>query len=152
MYDLILPYLGGMIVSAIVLFLGGFNYIQGRKERFQYERERALLPDAVRLEKLIELKKNAQEEYDDIQERLSDARVLIAERDEANDWLAANREKLLQLKAEREEQEAVRFELATLQSKVADQQTAISNHQASIAGIQAELLYHEKIRSQKQEE
>lgn len=152
MYDLILPYLGGMIVSAIVLFLGGFNYIQGRKERFQYERERALLPDAVRLEKLIELKKNAQEEYDDIQERLSDARVLIAERDEANDWLAANREKLLQLKAEREEQEAVRFELANLQSKVADQQTAISNHQASIAGIQAELLYHEKIRSQKQEE
>ena len=152
MYDLILPYLGGMIVSAIVLFLGVFNYIQGRRERFQYERERALLPDAVRLDKLIELKKNAQEEYDDIQERLSDARVLIAERDEANDWLAANREKLLQLKAEREEQEAVRFELANLQSKVADQQKAFSNHQASIAGIQAELLYHEKIRSQKQEE
>jgi hypothetical protein len=85
MYDLIFPYLGGMIVSAIVLFLGGFNYIQGRKERFQYERERALLPDAVRLEKLIELKKNAQEEYDDIQERLADARVLIAERDEATE-------------------------------------------------------------------
>jgi predicted nucleic acid-binding Zn-ribbon protein len=152
MYDLIFPYLGGMIVSAIVLFLGGFNYIQGRKERFQYERERALLPDAVRLEKLIELKENAQEEYDDIQERLADARVMIAERDEANDWLAANREKLLQLKAEREEQEAVRLELANLQSKVADQLSAISNHQASIAGIQAELLYHEKIRSQKQEE
>lgn len=152
MYDLIFPYLGGMIVSAIVLFLGGFNYIQGRKERFQYERERALLPDAVRLEKLIDLKKNAQEEYDEIQERLADARVLIAERDEANDWLAANRDKLLQLKAEREEQEAVRLELATLQSKVADQLSAISNHQASIAGIQAELLFHEKIRSQKQEE
>jgi hypothetical protein len=152
MYDLIFPYLGGMIVSAIVLFLGGFNYIQGRKERFQYERERALLPDAVRLEKLIELKKIAQAEYDDIQERLTDARVLIAERDEANDWLAANRDKLLQLKAEREEQEVVRFELASLQSKVADQMSAISNHQASIAGIQAELLFHEKIRSQKQEE
>lgn len=152
MYDLIFPYLGGMIVSAIVLFLGGFNYIQGRKERFQYERERALLPDAVRLEKLIELKKNAQEEFDEIQERLSDARVLIAERDEANDWLAANRDKLLQLKAEREEQEAVRLELATLQSKVADQMSAISNHQASIAGIQAELLFHEKIRGQKLEE
>jgi len=152
MYELILPYLGGMIVSAIVLFLAGFNYIQGKKERFQYERERALLPDAVRLEKLVELKKNAQDEYDDIQERLADARVLIAERDEANEWLAANREKLLQLKAEREEQEAVRLELASLQSKVADQLATISNQQASIAGIQAELLYHEKIKSQKQEE
>lgn len=152
MYDLIFPYLGGMIVSAIVMFLAGFNYIQGKKERFQYERERALLPDAVRLEKLVELKKNAQDEYDDIQERLADARVLIAERDEANEWLAANREKLLQLKAEREEQEAVRLELASLQSKVSDQLTTISNQQASIAGIQAELLYHEKIKSQKQEE
>ena len=152
MYDLIFPYLGGMIASAIVMVLAGFNYIQGKKERFHYERERALLPDAVRLERLNELKTNAQNEFDGIQERLADARVLIAERDEASDWLTTNQDKLLQLKAEREEQESVRLDLASLRSKVADQQAMISNNQASVAAIQAELSFHEKIKSQKEAE
>lgn len=152
MYDMIFPYLGGMVASAIVLSLSGFNYLQGRRERLLYERERSLLPDAVRFEKLIELKKSAQDEYDAIQERLADAQVQIAERDEAKEWLATNRDKLLQLKAEREEQEAVRYELSTLRSKVDEQQSTISSYQASIAAIQAELSYHEKFKAQKEEE
>lgn len=152
MNDMLLQYLGGLIATAIVIFISAFNYIRSKREKIYYERERSLLPDAVRLEKLVDLRKTAEDEYDSIQVRLADAKVLISERDEARTWLTANQEKLLQMKADREEQESMRKELETLQKKVGDQQSIINTNQTTIATIRAELSYFEKLKEQKEAE
>ena len=149
MNDMLLQYLGGLIATSIVLFIASFNYVRSKQEKIHYERERSLLPDAVRLEKLVDLRKNAEDEYDSIQERLADAKVLISERDEAHSWLSANQDKLLQMKADREEQESMRKQLESLQGNIRDQQSIINSNQTSIATIRAELSYFEKLKEQK---
>ncbi len=152
MNDLILPYLFGTVATAVVLFLSVSNYVRGKKERIAYEKERALLPDAVRLEKLQELRQRAEDDYEAIQERLSNSRILIAERDDAEKWLEVNRDKLLQLKAEREEQESVRVDLDNLREKVRVQNEKINEQHAVSATVKAELDYSEKIKSHKEHE
>ena len=152
MNDMLLQYLGGLIATSIVLFIASFNYVRSKQEKIHYERERSLLPDAVRLEKLVDLRKNAEDEYDSIQERLADAKVLISERDEAHSWLSANQDKLLQMKADREEQESMRKQLESLQGNIRDQQSIINSNQTSIATIRAELSYFEKLKEQKESE
>lgn len=152
MNDMLLQYLGGLIATAIVIFISAFNYIRSKREKIYYERERSFLPDAVRLEKLVDLRKSAEDEYDSIQVRLADAKVLISERDEARTWLTANQDKLLQMKADREEQESMRKELETLQKKAGDQQSIINTNQTTIATIRAELSYFEKLKEQKEAE
>lgn len=152
MIDLILPYLFGTLATAVVLFLSAFNYLRGKKERQAYERERALLPDAVRLEKLEELRQRAEDDYEKIQQDLSDARILIAERSDAETWLNVNREKLLNLKAEREEQESLRNSLEMLQKKTLEYNQQINDQQANVAKIKAELGYWDKVKDQKDAE
>jgi predicted nucleic acid-binding Zn-ribbon protein len=152
MNDMLLQYLGGLIATSIVLFIASFNYVRSKQEKIHYQRERSLLPDAVRLEKLVDLRKNAEDEYDSIQERLADAKVLISERDEAHSWLSTNQDKLLQMKADREEQESMRKQLESLQGNIRDQQSIINSNQTSIATIRAELSYFEKLKEQKESE
>jgi hypothetical protein len=152
MTDLILPYLFGLITTAVVLFLSSFNYFRGTKERVHYERERALLPDAVRLEKLVEMRRSAQDEYDLLAEKVSDARAVVSERDDAHAWLEANREKLLQLKAERETQEAVRTELDSLRAEIDKKFKEKQELDESIATLKGEHLFHQSLRDQSLEE
>lgn len=150
MNDMLLQYLGGLIATSVVLFIASFNYVRSKREKIHYERERSLLPDAVRLEKLVDLRKSAEDEYDSIQERLADAKVLISERDDARSWLTANQDKLLQMKADREEQESMRKQLESLQGSIREQQSIINSNQTTIATIRAELSYFEKLKEQKQ--
>jgi predicted nucleic acid-binding Zn-ribbon protein len=159
MTDMLLPFLGGLIVTAIVLFVSIFTFYQSKRGEVRYkkeleiiENERARYPDAVRLTNLVELRKNAEDEYDSIQEKLANAKVVIAERDAAQIWLSANQDKLLQMKADREEQESMRKQLEALTEKIRDQQSIINTNQTSIATIRAELSYFEKIKEQKEAE
>lgn len=152
MIDLILPYLFGTIATAIVLFLSTFNYVRGKRERQTYERERALLPDAVRLERLQDLRKRAEEDYDSIQQQLADAKLVVSEREDAAHWLETNRDKLLQLKADREEQEVVRKQLETLQNKVADENELLNQSHMALASVKAELDYFSRFKEEKQKE
>ena len=117
MNELILTYLFGVIASAVVLFVSLLAYVRGRSERQKYEVERSLLPDAVRLERLVEMRSAAEKEYEDLQEGVLDAKLILSERDDAENWLKANRDKLLQLKADRENQEELRRSLETLQDR-----------------------------------
>jgi hypothetical protein len=152
MTDLILPYLFGLITTAVVLFLSSFNYFRGTKERVTYERERALLPDAVRLEKLVEMRKTAQDEYDLLTDKVSEARAVVSERHDAQAWLEANREKLLQLKAEREDQESVRNELESIKAQIEQRNQEKQSLDESIAGLKGEQLFHKSLRDQGFEE
>lgn len=152
MIDLILPYLFGTIATAIVLFLSAFNYLRGKRERQIYERERALLPDAVRLERLQELRKRAEDDYDSVQQQLADAKLVVSEREDAAHWLEANRDKLLQLKADREEQESVRKQLEILQKKVSDENELLRQSHIALSSVKNELDYFDRFREQKQKE
>ena len=159
MTDMLLPFLGGLIVTAIVLFVSSFTYYQSKRGEIRYkkeleiiENERQRYPDAVRLTNLVELRKNAEEEYDSIQEKLANAKVVIAERDAAQIWLSANQDKLLQMKADREEQESMRKQLEALSEKIRDQHSIINTNQSSIATVRAELSYYEKLKEQKEAE
>jgi predicted nucleic acid-binding Zn-ribbon protein len=159
MTDMLLPFLVGLIVTAIVLFVSSFTYYQSKRGEIRYkkeleiiENERQRYPDAVRLTNLVELRKNAEDEYDSIQEKLANAKVVIAERDAAQIWLSANQDKLLQMKADREEQESMRKQLEALSEKIRDQQSIINTNQTSIATVRAELSYFEKIKEQKEAE
>lgn len=146
MIDLILPYLFGTAATTIVLLLSVINYIRGRKEKLAYERERALLPSAVRLERLAELRKVAEEEYDAIQARLADSRQFVADRDSAERWLLENQDKLLRLKAEREEQEVLRSDLLNLAAKLEKQDDSIRKQKDLLAKVKGELAYWDKIK------
>lgn len=152
MIDLILPYLFGTGATAIVLSLSIFNYIRGKKERMAYERERALLPNAVRLERLVELRQAAEEEYEQIQKRISDSRQFVMERDAAEKWLSENQDKLLQLKADREEQEVLRSNLASLTKKVDAQNKAIYAQNETLAKAKGDLAYLDRTKAQQTEE
>jgi len=157
MNDMLLPFLGGLIATVVVLFLSATSVYRSkvedfkcRSEREKLESERALLPDAVRLQDLVGMRKNAEEEYDSISQKLADARVVISEKDAAEAWLFANQDKLLQMKADREEQESMRKQLESLQGSIREQQSIINSNQTTIATIRAELSYFEKLKEQKQ--
>ena len=152
MTDLILPYLFGLITTAVVLFLSSFNYFRGTKERVTYERERALLPDAVRLEKLVEMRKSAQDEYDQLSEKVSEARAVVSERHDAQAWLEANREKLLQLKAERETQESLRQDLESLRAKIEQKVEEKQGILEGIASLKAAHQFQSNLRDKTTEE
>lgn len=152
MNDMLFPYLGGLIVTGIVILISMLFFYTGRKEKLKFYHERSKLPDAIKFENLLELKSRAETEYQSLAERLNERRSTVAERDAAAEWLEKNQDLLLRVKADREEQESLRMELDSLKKQVLDQQTMINKKQLEIANLLADHGYHEKIKAQLDDE
>ena len=152
MTDMLLQYLGGLIGTGIVLFISLLYFYTGRKEKLLFYQERAKLPDSIKYENLLELKTRAETEYASLEERLNERRSMVSERDAAEEWLQRNQDLLLRVKADREEQETLRMEIDSLKSTLVDQQNLVNANQSEIAKVKAELVYYEKVKSQREEE
>jgi len=152
MNDMLLPYLFGTLTTGVILFLSVFNYLRGKQERLLYEAERAKLPSAVRLEKLEELRRQSEEEFLQINKQLSAARSLLDEKEESQRWLEENRDKLLQLKADREQQESIRKTLETTEARIESAQSKLQDLNVEVAKQVAQIEHWNQQKQQVEKE
>lgn len=118
MYDLFLPYLAATVATSIAVVSAVLAYWRFDREFRHYKSLEENLPDACRLQNVTALREQTEKELDGLRESLSDARLLLAQKQDAQKWLTENRQQLVAVEAEREEQERIRLELNRLNEQL----------------------------------
>jgi predicted nucleic acid-binding Zn-ribbon protein len=134
MLDLLFPYLGATIATAIVVVVATLAFFRHRNSAQNYDALARNLPDACRLQNVKELREQAEKELNDLRDQVSNAKQVLEQKKQAELWLQETKQELLSLTAEREEQERIRLNLSRITGDIERQ----INRQLELAkGIKA---------------
>jgi len=126
--QLLLPYIGGMVASLIFVIGAIFLLVELRRRIRSYDELESRIPDACRLPGLRDEVSRLQDELQQIQELLGDARVKIAQRDQAEKWLEVHQADV----------QSKKEELARTEARLQSQQTELKTVQDEKKALQTE--------------
>jgi hypothetical protein len=118
MLHLLFPYLAATVATAIIVVVATLAYLRHTTEARRYEAMARNLPDACRLENIQVLREQAEAQLDAMRDDVGKAKLVLEQKEEAERWLSDNRQQLLSITAEREEQERLRLLLERLSKQV----------------------------------
>jgi len=141
-------YLASVLATAIVILSAVWVFIVQRRRAMELDVLEQRIPDAARLEDLHQRLLDAEETWGQMQEKLAEAKNVIAQKEQAEAWLSNAREQLQSLEAERQQQERLRVELEELQRRlaVAEERTLTAELERSKAEFEVARLTDEQRR------
>ncbi len=114
MLELIFPYLVASLITVVTVLTAIWAFVHHRRRAVELDQLEQRLPDACRYEDLQARLRDMEEEFADLNDELMTAKHIVSKRDEAERYLAENKEELLRVEAEREAQEKLRVTLEEL--------------------------------------
>ena len=115
-------YLISMLVTTASVLIAVLSFIIVRRRGLELDQLEQKIPDAARYEDLQHRLLEAEDQWTEFQEKLGGARDLIAQQQEAKDWLEKNKVLLASVEAERQQQESLRAELEEVQRRLSERQ------------------------------
>lgn len=136
--SLLYPYLAGIVLTLALALICLFVFIVVRRKALELDILEQRIPDAARYNDLKARLIEAESEWTEMKHELSEARSVMARKDEAQQWLNENKQQLQSIEAERDLQERIRVELTQLQ-----QQQAVEVEQARERALKLQSLQFE---------
>ncbi len=135
MIEYVFPYMIASLVTVAALVISISVLVNTRRRALELDELEQRMPDAIRLQTLETLVKEAQDEWDSMKEELYEARSLLRQKEDFERRIAECKEELLTLDADRDMHKRLLAELEEVQRRHSDQLEKNTNLEKELVTI-----------------